>query len=276
MLMRKVTSTAVILGLISWCISFNALAELTAPEIVTKARNVKGGDDTISRLTFTFHKPDGSEKKVVYTMAWKDYGGKDDVDHKVIFFNEYPPDDNGKSYMIWIYDNRQDDEWMYLPELRMVRKVTHDESHHHNDKEDVFANSVLTQVNLLPRDPNLDDHKLLGEDEVNGHTDYVVESVPKQANKNFPYQKTRRWIAKDNFLTERIDYYDDTGNVLLRQTTKWKKIGDAWVWEQVVGVNPKNDARTVLDISDIRVNNGLKDEAFSARTMRLGEDSIMQ
>ena len=192
----------------------------------------------------------------------------------MIFFNEFPPGDNGKSYMIWVNENTQDDEWMYLPELRMVRKVTHDESHHHNDKEDDFARSVLTQVNLVPREPDLDDHILLKDEDLNGHSDYVVESTPKQDSKNFPYQKTRRWISKDNFLPERIDYYGKDGELEKRQTIKWKRIGEAWVWEQVVGVDLVTNDRTVLDITDVRLNTGLKDEIFSARSMRLGKDSI--
>lgn len=263
-----------LLGLSMCCMPLISTAGLTAAEIVNKSNEIEGGDDSISRLAFTFQKPDGSEKKLVYTMVWKEYAGRNGVDDKMIFFSEYPPDDNGKSYMIWVNENKQDDEWMYLPELRMVRKVTHDESHHHSDKEDDFAHSVLTQVNLVPRDPGLDDHTLLKDEELDGHNDYVVESVPKRPSKNYPYQKIRRWITQDNFLPERIDYYGESGAVEKRQTTRWKKIGSDWVWEQVAGEDLKSHNRTVLDITDIRLNSGLKDDIFSERTMRLGKDSI--
>ena len=123
--------TGFLLGISLCCIASSTVAGLTATEIANKTNEIDGGDDSISRLTFTFQKPNGSERKLVYTMAWKEYAGRDGVDDKVIFFSEFPPDDNGKSYMIWVNTNKQDDEWMYLPELRMVRKVTHDESHHH-------------------------------------------------------------------------------------------------------------------------------------------------
>lgn len=266
------------LGAAFWSSPSIASADLSAGEVMAKAYVVSGGDDSVSRLTFTFHKADGKEKKLVYTMAWKKYGPQDEIRDKVIFFSEYPPDDNGKSYMIWVAADRrkQDDEWMYLPELRMVRKVTHDLSRRHDDKQDDFSHSLLTQVNLMPRDPDLDTHILLQDDQWDGHADYVVESVPKQANKTYPYAKTRRWISKDNFLTERIDYYNESGEVEMRQTTRWKKIGNAWVWEQVAGENPPSSERTVLDISDIRINNHLRDEVFSKRTMRLGKDSLTQ
>jgi Outer membrane lipoprotein-sorting protein len=253
-----------------------AVTGLTADEIMKKSNEVQGGHDSISRLSFNFQKTKGVDKKLVYTMVWKEYSGRNDVNDKMIFFSEYPPADKGKSFMIWIYDNKKPDEWMYLPELRMVRKVTHSEHHGHHDEEDDFAHSVLTQVDLVPREPGADNHTLLKDDELEGHIDYVVESVPKVASKNYPYQKTRRWITQDNILPERIDYYGAEGGLVKRQTIKWKKIGNDWVWEQVVGEDLVTHERTVLDISDIKLNNGFKDETFSDRTMRLGKDSIIR
>jgi hypothetical protein len=273
---RSMLSIAGILIAISlWSIPVHAGAGPTAAEIVKKSSEIEGGDDSISRLSFRFKKSDGTERKLVYTMAWKEYGGREGVNDKVIFFSEYPPDDRGKSFMIWMYAHKRPDEWMYLPELRMVRKVTPSERHSHHDQNDDFAHSVLTEVDLAPRKPDLDEHTLLKDEVFNGHDDFVVESVPKGVSRDYPYQKTRRWITRDNFLPERIDYYDPTGLLIKRQTITWKRIGKDWVWKQVVGENLITDERTVLDITDIKLNSGLKDEVFSARTMRLGKDSIV-
>lgn len=241
---------------------------------MAKAYGVDGGSDSISRLTFTFRKSNRQERKLVYTMVWKDYGGKDNLEDKLVFFSEYPPDDRGKSFMTWIYNNKKADEWMYLPELRMVRKVTHSNSHRHDNEEDDFANSVLTLVDLVPRQPELDRHELLREDQLDGQPVYVIESVPRQDSDDYPYQRVQRWISRDDFLIERMDSYSKTGDGTKRQVIKWKKMGDAWVWEQVVGTDLKTQASTTLDISEIRVNNGLNDEVFSARSLRLGKDSI--
>jgi hypothetical protein len=253
----------------------SAHAELSGTEIATKAFQVAGGEDSRSRLTFTFHKADGSERRLVYTMAWKHYAAGE-ISDKAIFFSEFPPDDRGKSYMIWMTADRskQDDEWMYLPELRMVRKITHDQSHRRKDEDDDFAHSLLAQVNLVPRNPDLDQHTLLGQDTLEGHPDYVIDSVPKEASAAYPYGKTRRWISEDNFLTERIDYYDAAGALKLSQLIKWQKAGDAWVWKQVVGSRPGSTERTMLDVSQVKVNNRLDDDLFSSRSMRLGKDSL--
>lgn len=252
-------------------------AELTAEQIVTKAYQVDGGRDGVSRLTFTFRKPNAPEKKLIYTMVWKGYGGEGGVDSKLLFFSEFPPDDRGKAFMGYIYsDDRMDDHWLYLPELRMVRKMNHD-MHEHHREDDEFAPSDLTRGDLVPRAPDADRHRLAGEETVEGRAYYVVESVPEdEDDENYPYSKTVKWIAKDNFLTERIDYYRGGDQAAKRQRIKWKKIDKFWVWEQVVGEDLKDGSRTVLDISDIRVNVGLKDQAFTARSLRNGIESVLR
>ena len=251
MLQSTLSITGIVFWLLFYCPVSSTAADLSATDIVNKSNEIEGGNDSMSRLTFTFVRPDGEERKLIYTMVWKEYAGRDDVDDKVIFFSEYPPDDKGKSFMVWVYEDKKNDEWMYLPELRMVRKVTHSERHAHNDKEDDFAHSVLTQVDLVPREADLDNNTLLKEEELDGHTDFVVESTP-------------------------TDYYGSSGGLVKRQSTKWKKIGNAWVWERVVGEDLITKERTELDISDIKLNSDLKDDIFSARTLRLGKDSIAQ
>lgn len=268
---KRLTALATLLLL--GCLTPALAAELSADEIIAKAYQVDGGRDGISRLSFTLQKPGVPEKKLVYTMVWREYGDAGDARSKIIFFSEFPPDERGKSFMAWVYRDRMDDHWIYLPELRMVRKVSHGANKNQHENDD-FALSVLTRADLVPRKPGVDRHRLLGDEELNGRNYYVVESVPKQASETYPYQKVLRWISKGEFLIERVDYFGNGGTPDKQQEIKWKRIGDAWVWTQVLGVHAKSGSRTVLDISDIRINLDLKDEVFSSRTLRLGIEAV--
>lgn len=252
-------------------------AGLTTEQIVAGAYQVDGGRDGISRLSFTFHKSNAAPKKLIYTMAWKGYGGEGGLDSKLLFFSEYPPGDQGKAFLGYLYsDGRVDDHWLYLPDLRMVRKMNHD-MHEHHREADEFAPSDLTRGDLVPRAPTADRHRLVGEQAIDGRAYYVVESVPNDRDdENYPYSKVVKWIGKDDFLTERIDYYRGGDQVAKRQSIKWKKIGKYRVWERVVGEDFTNGSRTVLDISDIRVDVGLKDQVFSTRSLRNGIESVLR
>src|SRR3569832_797554 len=245
-MLRRALPLLVMAALAGMHIAPTLAAELTAEQIVTKASQVDGGGD----------------------------GG---VDSKLRFFSEFPPDVRGKAFMGYIFsDDRMDDHWLYLPELRMVRKMNHD-MHAHHREDDEFAPSALTRGDLVPRAPAADRHRLVGEEAGEGRAYYMVGSVPEdEADENYPYSKTVKWIAKDNFLTERIDYYRGGDQAAKRQHIKWKKLDKFWEWEQVVGEDLKDGSRTMLDISDIRVNVGLKDQAFTARSLRNGIESVLR
>src|SRR3569623_1125596 len=184
-----------------------AAAVPSADEIVAKAYKVDGGQDGVSRLSFTFSKPGAADKRLAYTMVWKSYGGKDNLDIKLIFFADFPPDDRGKAFLTYVYTDRMDDQWIYLPELRMVRKMSHDPDQHRPD--DDFAHSVLGRFDLVPRDPAADQHQLVREETYEGHPYYVIESAPKRASEQYPYSKIERCIPQDSNNTGRIDYYRD-------------------------------------------------------------------
>lgn len=249
--------------------------ELSADAIMQKSYTVYSGDDSLSRITFIFQEKGVPEKKLIYTMAWKRFT-EGEYEAKVMMFREFPPDAKGVAYMGFFYTpnpSRNDDEWLYLPELRMVRKLSHSGPKH--AKQEEFAPSELRQYDLMPRHPEYDTHQLLGAERIGGVDCYVIQSVPKSnAEEYYPYSKTVKWISKDNFLPLRVDYYNEHGKATKQQTSKWKKIGNAWMWEEVVGVNVLTANKTTLIVSDIRVNVGLTDASFSKRTMQLGIEGL--
>lgn len=266
-------STALLMG--SFFFSYAGADGLSADDIVKKSFAVDGGDDSLSRISFIFQEDGQPERRLTYFMAWKKFKGAGDIDSKVIMFREFPPDAKGVSYMGFFYRpelNRNDDEWLYLPELRLVRKLSHSGPKH--AKEEEFTKSELRQYDLVPRDPGADGHQLLRSEALEGVDCYVIESTTKGRADYYPYSKAIKWIAKDGFLPLRIDYYDEKGKLLKQQTFKWKQAGDAWVWEEVTAENVQTANKTTLRISDIRVNVGLTDDAFTKRVMQVGMEGV--
>lgn len=248
---------------------------LSAADVVGKAYELYGGDDTVAELEFKFQVPGKSERRLAYTMAWKRYEDGE-FDSKVIFFTQFPPDKHGEAYMAWLYRpelHKDNEEWLYLPKLRSIRKLGH-KAHQHDEEDDEFSKSVLKHSDLVPRFPDADRHHLLRKEQIDGDDYYVIESVPKEKGGHYDYSRTVRWIRDGDFLLTRVDYYDDKQELLKQQRIKWQHIDEAWVWDEVVATNVKNDNKTVLEVTDVRVNTGLNDRIFTKRTMRLGPGII--
>ncbi|MBI3608884.1 MAG: outer membrane lipoprotein-sorting protein [Nitrospirae bacterium] len=249
-------------------------ASILAADIVQKSEDVYPGKDQTARLTFTIKESKesgGAERKSVLRRYWKNYRGQSGMDFKVLVFNEYPPDAKGSSFMLWGYDPRSGkpaDRWLYIPILNKVNKLV-------NTVTDTgIASSDLQPGDMVSRPVERDDHRLIGEEVVGNRTYYVIESTPKGRDPSYPYGKLVKWITKDTFLKERIDYYDLQGKLLKTQVTTWKPIKDAWVWEKVVITNAQTGAETYLSINDIRTNIGLEDSFFTERSMKQGLDRL--
>src|SRR3990170_3928757 len=240
--------------------------EMTADQIVAKSEDVYPGMDQQSKLTFAIREADGGERKVVLRRYWKNYPGDPNIDSKALVFYEYPPDTTGTAFMVWTYKTakrKPEDLWIYLPILRKVQKLP-------EHPDEIFSGANLRPSDMIPRDVSLDKHKLLREETIENQQYYVIESTPKTKGSNYNYGKVVKWVKKNDFLKERIDYYDTDGTMLKKQLITWKKVKDAYVWEKVVLTNVKTDVQTILNISDVEINTGLTDASFTERAMSSG------
>lgn len=267
-------STVLALGcLVAWwaVAPIHAQASLLASDIVQKSEDVYPGKDQRAKLTFTIKEPDGGERKSVLRRYWKNYKGQNGLDFKVLVFNEYPPDTKGSSFMLWSYDPRNNqpvDRWLYIPILNKVNKLAPEV------ENTGIASSDLNPNDMVSRPVDRDTHKLMGEEVVGNRSYYVIESTPKKRDPSYAYGKVVKWITKDTFLKERVDYYDAQNKLLKTQSITWKPINNAWVWEKVVINNAQTGSETYLSINDIKVDSGLQDSFFSDRSMKLGLDHL--
>jgi hypothetical protein len=122
-------------------------------------------------------------------------GGKQDY---YMYFNE-PPDVRRMAFLVWKYPDREDDRWVYVPALDLVRRIAA------SDARSSFVGSDFTYEDVSGRDVGADTHRLLKEEQLGGRDCYVVESVPKE-----PADYVRRiaWIEKVTFLPFKEQYYD--------------------------------------------------------------------
>lgn len=266
------TARLLLLSLVLWQSSLVTAAELSPAEIMVRAAELTPVDDQISTLTFKFKEVKKEEKMLVYRMFWQQMDKESGYADRTIFFSQYPPDQKGVAFMSWMRaegDLREDDEWLYLPELQIVRRVSkrdHDHKHH----DDVFGHSVLQQQQLDPRPPNLDQHQLKELVILDNRTYYVITSQPIKPDPDYPFSKVETWIDQVTFTPSRKLFFDTAGTLVVDMSLEWRNIKERWVWQKVTAINPQTEATTRLEISDIEVNIGLTESDFSKRALKLG------
>jgi hypothetical protein len=244
----------------------------TANEVVQNCNYKYPGNDQQAEMTIIKQDRAGSEKKEVYQRLWKDYKGKDDVAEKMVMFTEYPPDSKGAGFLRVAYTPNHDpveDQWIYLPALKKMRRVSV------RDPGDAFLGTDLTYADISGRRLEDDTHTIIktikrGDEDVIG-----VESVPKDKSRAL-YAKTVNWFVKsgDGWETchkEEVDYFDPRGEPLKRETIKWQRVGDAWLWDEVNVQNIRTGHVSIFRVTNAKVNVGLSDEVFTQRNISKGQ-----
>ncbi len=217
--------------------------------------------DQSGQLTFRIIDVNGSEDRSVYKMFWKNYAGQDGFNSKSLFETELPIEDKGKKYLVWEYvEEDQTDQWIYLPELRQVRRV-----HANRHKHEGEVASDLLMEDIRQRRIEKDTHHFLPETEVKGEPSYVIENRPIADG---PYGKTIMYLSKKDGTLRKADYFSEKGVLLKNLWIEWEQIAGNFVWKRSEMMDAQTGHKTILELSDTQIDTGLRDNQFSDRALR--------
>jgi outer membrane lipoprotein-sorting protein len=234
----------------------------TAEAILKAAhKRMYGMKDQTSQVIFRVVDSDGSEKKTVFRLYWKNYAGQDNLHSKTLLVTESPVSDKGIKFLLWERaQENQADLWLYLPELRQVRRLQPGRHHHDNETD-----SDLLFEDMHQRPVEWDEHQLLPESEVRGEPCYVVESKLKG---HHLYGKKILFISKNEGTLRKVDYFSESGTLLKTQWIDWQQVDKQFVWKGSQVVNAESSRKTFVEVTDVKVNAGLQDDQFSERALR--------
>jgi len=197
----------------------------------------------------------------------KDFG-KDE--HRIMFFKS-PADVKNTSFLTYDYDNpnRDDDQWLYLPALKKVKRIPS------SDKSGSFMGSDFSYFDMTDRDLQDYDYKLLKETKVRGHAAWMIEAKPrnKKVIKESDYAKTVAIVRKDNYVVVRAINFMTNGKKKYMDMTRLHKQGGVWLADELTMTTKKGKStvhKTILKFSKIKLNRPINDGMFSTRRLEKG------
>ncbi|MDA3884428.1 MAG: outer membrane lipoprotein-sorting protein [Candidatus Delongbacteria bacterium] len=254
----KITNLVIMLLLAS--VTLFSQDKITGKQIIQNVYDRDTGTEVEGLLKMTLTNKSGNERVRELKQFIKDFG---DVEKKIMYFIK-PADVKNTSFMNWSYtDDKADDQWIYLPALKKVKRISSD------SKSDYFMGSDFTYDDLGDRKPGDDVHKLLKEEKLNGEDCYVVESIPKE--EDYMYSKTITWIVKDKWVGLQKKFYDEDGDFLKTLTiNKYEEIDGIITILSTSMENDQNKHGTTMEFSDVKINKGVDDNLFTERMMKRG------
>ena len=232
---------------------------LTGTEIIEKVYNRPTSQTMEANLTMTLENARGARRVREIKQYIKDFG---DVEKKLMVFLK-PSDVKNTSFMNWSYDDGREDQWIYLPALKKIKRISSD------SQSDYFMGSDFTYDDLGDRLPAEDTHRLVGEETIDGYDCYIVESIP--VDDEYMYSKTVTWVIKDKWIGYRKEFYDEDGELLKRLSLKHYLEKDQVITlTEVVMHNLQNDHSTIMHLSDVIINEPIANTRFTERMMKRG------
>lgn len=243
-----------------------ALAAGDAYEIMLAHHNVYEGDDSKSLMQMELISKSG-KKRTREVVVWTLERGEED---KSLMMFTAPASDKGTAFLTWEHKEKDDDQWLYLPVLKKVKRISAAEKHKS------FMGTDFSYNDLAPPHPQKFVHVLKGEDTVNGQACFVIESVHKthtddpayQDMRKYQYTRQKSWIRKDNHLLAKAIMFDRREEAC-KLFTAWRmeKVDGIWTPLSMKMENLKSSHRTILTIQAIRYNIGLSDGFFTTREL---------
>ncbi len=225
------------------------------------------GKDGRARVSMSIVDSQGRERTREFTILRSDDPGPEGADpeshagdQKFYIYFHRPADVNKMVYQVWkkAAAGADDDRWLYLPALDLVKRIAGTE------KRTSFVGSDFFYEDVSGRHLSADRHELA---EVTDNY-YVLNNIPRDPG-SVEFASYRMWIHKVTFLPVKIEYYDKDGAKIREYAALGVETiqGHPTVVKSTMKDN-RTGSTTTMSYSNVVYDIGLPDEIFSERYLR--------
>jgi outer membrane lipoprotein-sorting protein len=162
-----------------------------------------GGDDGRSEVRMIISDAQGRQQRRQFSVLRRDVDEGGDQQFLVVFTQ--PSDVRGTVFLVHKHADRDDDRWLYLPGLDLVKRISA------GDKRTSFVGAHYFYEDVSGRRPTDDSHELI--ETTDRH--YVLRHVPVRPE-IVEFSSYVTWIDRETFLPIKIEYTNQGATVYRR------------------------------------------------------------
>ncbi len=185
----------------------------------------------------------------------------DDGDKSLFVFDD-PRDVRGTAFLVHAHRTDADDQWLYLPALRRVKRISS------ANRSGSFMGSEFAYEDMTPPEVEKFTHRYLRDERCGDALCTVTERVPVDKRSN--YRRHLVWHDRDELRTRKVEYYDRKDAHLKTLTIAGysQYLDQRWWAGEMTMVNHLTGKSTVLTWTDYRFRTGLADGDFAPTSLR--------
>lgn len=232
-------------------------------EIVNKANHMAyyQGPDGRAKVDMTIKDKQGRTRSKAFTILRMNVDDQDKEQKFLVYFDE-PADERGTVFMVHKHVGTDDDRWLYLPALDLVKQIAA------SDERTSFVGSHFFYEDVSGRGVDEDTHELV---ETTASA-YVLKNTPKDPSA-VEFDSYTMYIDKNFFIPFEIRF-EKGGNVYrIARVLEVKDItgSDGTVYKTVTKsemVDVESGGSTRLDYGSVEYGVGLTEDIFTERYLR--------
>jgi hydrophobe/amphiphile efflux-3 (HAE3) family protein len=241
----------------------NALA------VVEKINNIDDGEFVSRQLNMRLTDKRGKTRERE-TMTYRKYYGDE---KRTIIFYKQPSNIKGTSFLTFDYPdvNIDDNQWLYLPALRKVRRISA------SDRGDYFLGTDFTYEDIkLEGKLELKDYNFetLRFEKIESIQAIVLRGKAKSDSiaKELGYGHTQFWVDTQRWIIIKALYWDPKGELLKTlRVTDIKKIDEIITRHKFSIDNHRTGHHTEFIFSQVDYKTPVDDSLFTKRAMKQGK-----
>ena len=256
--MKTVKTVTTIMILFFLGLSAHAEESPSVDEIIDQANKAAyySGDDGRSKVKMTITDSQGRAREREFNILRHDVsdGGEQ---HFYVYFKK-PSDVRKMAFLVHKHIDRDDDRWLYLPALDLVKRIAA------SDKRTSFVGSHFFYEDVSGRGVAEDSHEIV--EVTDAH--FVIKNIPKDPG-SVEFASYTVWIDKKSYMPTKAEYMDPSGNTY--RDVEALEVKDIQGFPTVTKSRVRDLAsggETVSEFTDIEYNIGLDDKIFTERYLR--------
>jgi outer membrane lipoprotein-sorting protein len=221
-------------------------------------RRAAGYSDYTAHLTMVLRSRDGKERK--REMRVRGLAVDGDGDRTLVIFDS-PRDLRGTALLTFSHVPRSDDQWLYLPALKRVKRIAA------SSRSSSFMGSEFAYEDIASQEVEKFTYRYLRDDALDDAETFVVERYPADSHSGYSRQVV--WVDKEEYRPLRIDYYERSGELLktLALNGYRRYAGKYWRPDEMTMVNQRTGRTTTLMWSEYVFDTGLSMRDFSPKRL---------
>lgn len=233
----------------------------TAAEIVDKSTKNLEFESSEMVSTLKIFDDKGNVRIRQVTTATKKFG---QVTKTIMKFLS-PADVKGTAILIYDYDNKDDDMWIYLPSLRKSRRVVN------TDKGKSFMGSEFSNADMSKPITGDFSYKITGSTTLAGKACWQIEALVKSKDVSDKYGFTKKIMIIDKSLnlTYKTDFYDASGMMtksMLMDDYRKQSTGKYFAFRMSMQ-NYENKRHSEITIDKFQLGSKLTENDFSVNSL---------